>query len=141
MVSDSDISQDLWDDIKSALVAAVPVITSSLATTDTTVASITSTYNDKAPTRPQIVIHPILVDEGDWKFGSVDGKKLINVVVDCYASKTLYVDQLWDQVRNTLVQNTIAGVDLNALTSDYGFSDPGDQKFHVKTATFTYLRE
>jgi hypothetical protein len=140
-INDSTISQDVFDSIRSKVVAASPYVVG--ATTTTTIAaSVLAAYNDKTPARPQIVINPALIDEDEWKFGGLQGKKVINVVVECYYANTLGIDQLWDQVRVALVANDIEGIDLISVTSDYGFaSNPADAKFHVKSGTFTYERE
>jgi hypothetical protein len=81
------------------------------------------------------------LDEAEWKFGGFQGKKVINVVVDCFGSSTLFVDQLWDQVRAALDDNDLSGIDLVAISTDYAFNSPGDQKYHLKSGTFTYERE
>lgn len=139
-INDTSISVSVWDAVKAKLVAAAPTV-SNLSTSATTAASIRAAYNDTEPARPQIILNPAIIDEADWKFGGTQGKKIINVLVECYADKSSYVDQLWDQVRAALVIDDIDGVDLRAIASDYAFSSPGDQKFHMKSGTFTYERE
>jgi hypothetical protein len=140
VIADATISQDVWSAVRTKVVAAAPYVSNS-STAATTAASINSVFNDKTAARPQIIINPALIDEGDWKFGGLQGKKVINVVIECYYSNTLGIDQLWDQVRAALDDNDLDGIDLVAITTDYGFSSPGEQKFHVKSGTFTYQRE
>lgn len=138
MVSDSTLSVDVWNAIKNVLVAA------SLQVTDGTSvisASVRSAYNDETPVRPQIVISPIKYDESGWKFGSSEGHKLININIDCYYKKTLGVDQLFDGVASILKATEIQGVELVGITSDYTFSQGGENKFHLKNGVFTYDRE
>jgi hypothetical protein len=82
-----------------------------------------------------------MIDEDSWKFGGSQGKKMINVVIECYYSNTLGVDQLFDQVRAALDDNDIDGIDLVGISSDYGYNTSAEQKYHVKSGTFTYERE
>jgi hypothetical protein len=140
-ISDTTISQDVFNSIRAKVVAAAPYVYN--ATTTTTVAaSIVASYNDKTPSRPQIVINPALIDENEWKFGSSQGKKVINVVIECYYNNTLGIDQLFDSVRAALVANDIDGMDLMAISSDYGVAtNPADAKYQLKSGTFTYERE
>lgn len=81
------------------------------------------------------------MDEGEWKFGSYEGHKFLNVTVDCYDKRTAGIDELYDQVQYALKNNVISGVQLIAVASDVGFSSVNDNKYHVKTGTFTYDRE
>jgi hypothetical protein len=140
MVSDSTLSTDVFTAIRNVLVASAPYITNS-TTSATSAATINAVYNDKEPQRPQITINPVTFDESEWKFGSIHGHKMINVNIDCYASNTLGVDQLFDQVSASLKGTVIDGMEMVAIASDYGFSSASDAKYHVKSMTLTYDRE
>ncbi len=140
-ISDSRITSSLWDEVRSLLVAAAPYVTISSASTDTVTATITNSYNDRTMSRPTIVINPIPMDEGEWKFGSTEGHKFLPVTIDCYDKRTSGIDELYDQVQYALKTTAIAGVELVAVSSDVGFSSVNDNKYHVKTGTFTYDRE
>ena len=140
MVSDATLSSDIWTEVKNKLVSASIIITNE-TTSSTTAVTINGQYNDKAPTRPQITINPVIIEEGTWKFNVKQGKKLINVVVDCYGKKTLDIDQMDDQVRDILKDNDIGGIDLVGITGDTAFNTSADQKFNLKSSTFTYDRE
>lgn len=140
-ISDSRITSSLWDEIRTVLVASALYVTVSAVSTDTVSATITNQYNDKTPTRPIVVINPIPMDENSWKFGSNQGHKFLNVTIDCYDKRTSGIDELYDQVQNALKTTPIAGVELVAVASDVGFSSVNDNKYHVKTGTFTYDRE
>lgn len=137
-ISDSTLAQNVFTDVRSALVAAS--ITTSIGSTVSS-ANITGQYPDKTVSKPQIVILPIQSDEGDFKFGGTEGKKAINVIIECYSDKSLGVDQLADGVRSTLKANTITGIDLIGFSEDYAFSMPGENKYHLKTLTASYQRE
>jgi uncharacterized protein YaiE (UPF0345 family) len=137
-ISDSTLAQNVFTDVRSALVAAS--ITTSIGSTVSS-ANILAAHPDKVYAKPQIVILPIQSDEGDFKFGGSEGRKAINVVIECYSDKSLGVDQLADGVRAALKANTITGIDLVGFSEDYAFNSPGENKFHLKTLTASYLRE
>lgn len=139
-IADSSINTDVWNSVRTVLVAAAPYITNS-TTSATTAASINAAYNDKSQTKPQIVIYPINKDESLNKFGATSGKSLINIQVECYASNGLGCDQLADQVETSLKTTEIAGIQLIAVGSDISFVNPDEAKFHIKSLTFTYDRE
>lgn len=138
MVSDSTLDTDIWTDIRTILVAA------SLSTTSGTSISsaiITAAYVDKEPNKPQVVIYPISTDETKDKFGSYYGRNMINADIACVGTSSLTVDQLSNQVKSALSETTIDGIDLVGITSDYALQSPGNNKYHMKTMTFSYLRE
>lgn len=137
-ISDSSIAQNVFTDVRSALVAAS--ITTSIGSTVSS-ANITGQYPDKVVSKPQIVILPIAMEEGDYKFSGTYGKRVINVVIECYSDKSLGVDQLADGVREVLVANGITGLSLVGFSEDYAFVMPGENKYHLKTLTASYMRE
>ena len=139
-IANNTLSQNVWTDVKAELVAA-SLETTNPSTSSTTSANITGSYNDKSGAKPQVVISPILMTESDFKFGGTAGKKFINVVIDIYSNKPIYIDQLADQVKAALADNDISGIDLVNVAEDYAFSSPGEQKYHLKSLTFTYVRE
>jgi hypothetical protein len=139
-IADSSVNTDVWNEVRTLIVASAPYITNS-TTAATTAASINAAYNDKSQTKPQVVIYPITKDEDINKFGSNYGKVLINVQVECYAGNSLGVDQLCDQVETSLRATNIPGISLVAVGSDISFVNPNEAKFHVKSLTFTYDRE
>jgi len=140
MVSNSTLSTDIWTDVRTILVAAAPYVTNS-STSATTAASIVAAYNDQDVNRPTIAINPIATNESDYKFGSNEGKKFINVTIDCYYKNTLGVDQLIDQVINALKNTDIDGCEIIATATDYAFNLAADSKYHLKSVTVTYDRE
>jgi len=140
MVTDNTLSVDVFTSIRSLLVATQPFITNS-TTSATTSAEIRATFNDIGAVRPQIILNPIEVEEKEWKFGSFQGKKVINIAVDCYGSNTLGVDQLRDQVEVILKENPITGIDLVGLSTSYAQSLSNDEKYHLVSIIATYDRE
>ena len=139
-ITDSTINSSVWTEVRSKIVAAAPYVTNS-STSATTAAAINAAYNDKIPTRPQIIIHPINMSEGEWKFGGNQGRKFIDIMVDCYYKNSLGIDQMADQVEDTLKTNEIAGIELVGITSDVAFDVSGENKYHLKSITFSYDRE
>ena len=75
-ITDAAIDVDVWNDIRATLVA------------DITDVSLYASYNDKQPTKAQLVLDPVIVNEGFDSFGGTEGKKAITVVVTCYGKNT-----------------------------------------------------
>jgi len=139
-ISDDTLNVDVFNTIRTLLISASPKVTNT-TTLATKTATVLSSYNDESVSVPQIIINPIKIDESEWKFGSFQGKKIINVEIECYYEKSVGVEQLSDIVSKTIKEATITGLDLIAVTSDYAFISPNDNKFHLKTLTFTFVRE
>ncbi len=139
-ISDDTLDTDVFTAIRTKIVAAAPFVTNS-STSATTAASIRAAYNDEGVVRPQIIMNPIEPEEADWKFGSKEGKKFINIVIDCYYSNTLGIDQLAQQVKSVLKDDDILGIDLVGIATDYAFNTANDAKYQLKSLTFTYTRE
>lgn len=139
-ISNSTLSVDVFSEVRALIVANAPFVTNS-TTASTTAASINVAYNDKASTRPQVIINPMTKNEKKDKFGSNEGRKFINIVIECYYSNTLGIDQLADSVEYTLKHNDITGVEMVGVTSDYGFNTVAASKSQLKTLVFTYDRD
>lgn len=133
-ISNSTLTSDVFTDVRAVLVAAN-------ITAESITATVNATYNDRQPQRPQVTIGPATVDEDSFKFGSNEGKKFINIVVGCYYSKTVGVDQMYDQVLVAVKAAEFDGIELVAHGGDYAFNTANDQKFHLKSITFTFDRE
>lgn len=139
-VADSTLKTDLWSEVRSKLVSANLETTNS-SDNSTRTASINASYNDKAGDRPQVIINPAMVSEDTFKFGGIEGRKAISVVIEVIDKNTEYLDQLGDGIRAAMKANDISGVDLVSIEEDYSFSMPGANKYHVLTITAGYLRE
>lgn len=139
MVSHSTFTSDLWTEVKDKLVAATIQTTSSSGVTNTV--SVKPAYSGDEPDTPIIVVHPVVVDESGYSYGGSTGQKTGNVVVDCVASNTMFLDQVGDQVSSALNANDLAGVDLVNYASDFALNAPGQQKYFLKSFTFTYQLE
>lgn len=141
-INDATLETDIWDDVRSVLVTAN--LTTSLvagSVTTTSSANITGAYPDKPTTKPQVVIYPVQYDEGEYKFGSTYGRRMLNVVVECYSDKSVLLDQLSQQVSAALRGTVLDGATLVGTSANYVFSAPGENRMHGKTLTFTYLRD
>jgi len=138
-ISDQTLSSDIWTEIRTVLVNASITVDSKSATIQATNAD--TTDSNGTARKPFIIITPVNLDETKDKFGSNQGKKFINVFIDCIYKNTLYVDSLADQVTYALSENNISGIELIGVTSDYAFTDPNQKKYHEKNLTFTYTRE
>ena len=139
-INNSTISTDVWNTLRSVIVAANPVITNP-QTSATTLASVKASYSDSQPARPQIIIQPIGYDESEYKFGAPVGRRMINVTVECYHEATYGIDQMADIVANAVQSTSINGIELVGITTDYAFNTSADQKYHLKTVTFSFDRE
>lgn len=139
-INNSSISSDIWNTLRSIIVASAPIVTNP-QTGATTLASVRASYNDTECTRPQIIIQPIGYDESEFKFGSAFGRKFINATIECYHSHSYGIDQLSDTVAFAIQSTSIQGMELVGLTTDYAFNTSSDQKFHLKTVTFSFDRE
>lgn len=140
VISDQNISTSVFDEIRTILVAADLKVTNSTTSAETS-ASIVASFNDKDPSRPQVVINPIDYDKGRFKFGDNQGGKFIRVVVECYYKNTLGIDQLSDQVDYAISEATVDGMEMVGVTTDYAFNLNNDNKYHQKSVQFTFDRE
>ena len=138
-ISDQTLSADVWTEIKTVLVNASITVDSKAVTIQATNAD--TTDNNGATRKPFIIIHPINLDETKDKFGSNQGKKFINVFIDCIYKNTLFVDQLADAVTYALSETNISGIELIGVQSDYAFTDPNKKKYHEKNLSFAFTRE
>ena len=142
-ISNETLYIDVWTTLRNIIVASAPFITNSV-TASTSAASIYVAYNDRYPSRPQVIINPIQKTESDYKFGTltIGGKKTINVVIDCFGDKSLYADQLIQAVDYALTSTSIPEIELVGSTSNGAFeSINGGEKLFGQSMTFTYIEE
>ena len=137
-ITDNTITENVWTDVRAALVAASITATSA---TSTDTFNISATYPDNPGNKPYIIINPPIVEESEFKFGGLQGRKSINVLIDIVGPKTYQLQQGMDQVRATLINNAISGIDLIGISMDYAFQAPGQQKYKLASITASYLRE
>lgn len=133
-ISNSTLDVDVWNEVRSTLVAAS-------ITVDSSTVPVRAQYNDKASEKPQIIIIPIDNSEDTFKFGSYDGRQLVNVNIECWAGNTADMDYIADEVKTTLKENPLSGMDIVGISTNYGFNTINDNKYHLKVITFTYMRE
>lgn len=140
-INDQTLYTDVWTTIRNIVVASSPYISNSV-TNATTVASVYASFNDTTPTRPQIIINPIEKSESEYKFGSISGKKSINVIIDCYGTKSVFADQLIQAVDYALASSIPEGIELIGTVSNSPFETlNGTNKLFGQSMTFTYIRE
>ena len=138
-ISNATISSDVWYSVKTAIYNASPTVT--LTGTEVKQASVIPSYKSSRTTTPQIVVNPIEKSESEYKFGANRGRMFINITVDCYYSTTLGVDQLADQVEEAVSNYDFGNMELVAMSSDYAYTDPSAQDFHLKSITFSFDKE
>jgi len=140
-INDSTFYTDLYSAVRTVLVGASLTVTNS-TTAATKVASVLASYNDKQLTSPQVIIEPIDKSEGPrYKFGSNEGRKVINVTVSAYYKSTLGVDQLKEQIEVAMKANEFDELMLVGIGVDNAFMNPNEAKYHSSSITFTYDRE
>jgi len=143
-ITDQNINSDVFTAIRTVIVSANPKVTNS-TTSKTKITSTLAVNNDETISMPQIVIIPADISEGEFKFGGTEGKKLINVGVECYYKNTLGVDQLSDAVKHAIkaacANNTISGMSLVGVSENYALGTTDESKVHLKTIVFTFDRE
>lgn len=134
MVSDSSISTDMWDAIKTICVASLS--TASIS------GSVEAAFTPKKNGKPVVIIPPVKTPKVKNKFGSGNkGRYDMTATVYCYARNTLDVDNLKQAIFNGLDTTPIDGVSLNSLDDDYSFAEINDAVWHLQTITATYNRE
>lgn len=142
-ISDSTLSVDVYNTIRTLLLTpSAPYITNSTSSA-TTSAGVNVSYNDKAPTKPQIIINPATYSESEYRFDNNKvgkGRKLINVTVDCYAGNTLGTDQLSDQILSRISDYKFEGMELVGVITDQAFVNPNVTKYQLKSITLTFDR-
>lgn len=139
-INDSTLDTDVYTAVRNIIVAAAPYVTNS-ATGSTVAAGIESVYNDKKTNKPQVIINPVENSEDNWRFGGTEGKKLINVFVDCYFTRGDGVDQVCQQIKTAVKGTNFDGMDLIGVTTNYAFPLNHENKLHLKTITFNFDRE
>ena len=130
-ISNSTLRTDVFEAVRTTLVAAAITVNSILATVNVD-------WNDKKPQRPQITIEPIGTDESEFKFGSNEGKKFINVPVTCHYGTTAGMDEMADAVSVAIKGTTFDNIELIAISTDFAFNLGNGQKFDSLTTTFSF---
>jgi hypothetical protein len=138
-ITDGNLNVSLFNTIRTAIVSYEPKVTES--TNKYKKASIKAAYDDSKVTTPQVILTPLNITESDYKFGSQEGRKVINVIIECYYTNTLGIDQLSDDVTAAIKGINFGVLDLIGMSSDYAFVNPNEAKFHLKTLVFTFLKE
>jgi hypothetical protein len=136
-ITDNRISTTVWTDVKAALTSATLIASTGSSTSSP---DILGAYNDKHTNHAQVIINPVSLSEGDYKFGGLYGKRNLNVIIEVYHPDAKCVDDLCDQIRVALA-SPIAGMDLRGVNEEPDFYSPGDNKIKSKVIVFNYQRE
>jgi hypothetical protein len=138
-ITDKTLSVSVWDAIKTTITSANIKVGGTAVTVQATHADITD--GSGSSRKHFVIVNPIEVDETKDKFGSNQGKKFINILIDCIDNKTSAIDYIADEVTYALSEANIQGIDLVGVTSSYAFTNPNLIKYHEKNLVFTYTRE
>jgi hypothetical protein len=137
-ISNATLSTDIYSAVRTAIVNASITVSYNSTTIS---ASVVPAYNDEDTSVPQIVVYDSEYDEAEYKFGSNHGKKLINVLVECYFTKGRGTSEMKDKVINAIKDTTFDGMELVAVATDTAFINPNEQKYHLVGINFTFDRE
>lgn len=140
-INDANINTTVYDTIRNILINKVFVTEGG----NKRKAGVEAQYNDTKVATPQIVIIPADISENEYRFGGKYGKKFINISIECYYPNTYGVDSMADQIKELVAiafdEKTVTGMDLVGISENYGFVNANEAKFHLKTITFTFIRE
>ena len=135
VINNSTFYTDLYSAVRTLLVGAS-------LTAESKTAEILASYNDKKTTSPQVIIKPLDKSEGPrYKFGSNEGRKVVNVTLTVYYKNTLGVDELKEQIEAAMKANEFDELMLVGINVDNAFVNPNQAKYHSSSITFTYDRE
>lgn len=141
-IDDDFIKTSVWTDIRGVLVSASIIgSTVSGSVSSTSSASIVGEYSDEHKNKPQVVIHPVVLSEADFKFGGTYGKRTLNVPIECFHSNGKALDYMDDMVSRTLANSTPSGLSLVSVESATDFGTPADNKVKSRMTVFTFTRE
>lgn len=130
-ITDSSIFRNLFTDVRARLVTAL----------DGTGVSVNAVFNDKALTRPQVVLSPAVMTEDNFPFNDTEGTKAITMVVDIWAGTAKDMDTYSDTIITAIKANDIDGISLESVEVSYDFTQSQEDKLHLKTLSCGYVRE
>lgn len=102
--------------------------------------TVTSAFIDKDETFPQVVIHPVDVDNSDFTFDKSLMYREIRVLIEVYSKKRKDLDQMADKILSTIEAGSTAGMRLVDTNENTAMNAPAGLKLHSKSITLTYVR-
>ena len=123
-INNTTFYTDLYTEVRTVLLAA------SITNPDGDTPEVLGSYNDKKATRPQIIIEPANLSEARYKFGSTEGKKIVNLTITIYDKKRGNVNSVLQQVQAAIKANDFDDLMLTEMSTDDAFVNPNDAKYH-----------
>lgn len=134
-ISDSTLRQNIYESCYDLLVSTIA------SSTATIYGGFPDFNNDKnSKTFPFIILNPVSVSTNTFDIGRSSSNKNITVVVELYTKKNKDLDILSDSITYAFHNTTLAGLQLQEISEDYGVVFPNDDKVKQKTITITFLR-
>jgi len=138
-ISNSSLRNSIYTEIKALLVAA------SLEYYDNTNTGVSGVnifgaYTDKTTNLPEVVINTANIGKDEFSFNRTQNTNTIQVMLDIYTKKTKNIDYILDQIDNISGLKTISGLLLTGWDEVPAFSNPNENKVHLKSITLTFKR-
>ena len=103
-------------------------------------ATVVAAYNDEINSYPLVVVNPVDKGRDNPTYDRTYWTNGLTVNIDIFAKKNKEVDQLADEIDTLISPLKILGVQLSGLTESRGYPTTNDNKLHLKTMIFTYMR-
>lgn len=126
----ANVYETVWD-----LINAVSWGLSSSSTV-----TVTAAFIDADKALPQVVIHPVDVDNSDFTFDKSSMYREIRVLIEVYSKKRKDLDQMSDVILSTMETASTPGMRLVDTGENTAMSTPAELKVHSKAISLTYVR-
>lgn len=102
--------------------------------------SVKASYTADTKNLPEIVLYPIDVDNTNFNMGQTNPDREVRVMVEVYTTKMKDLDILADDI-DGLLDDTISGLSLLGKNDSTAFETTNQNKLHLKTLTYTFMRK
>lgn len=102
--------------------------------------TVTAAYIDSDSSFPQVVIYPVKVDKEDYTYDRTYSKATIMVMIEIYTKKAKELDQINDEIDPLMQSLKMNSLQLINTSEDIALSTDNDNKIHLKTLNYTYIR-
>jgi hypothetical protein len=134
VISNTSLRSNVYETVYDLLTNNIGSYTSSSQPT------VKASYTSDSKNLPEIVLYPVDVDSLDFNFGQSSPSREVRVMIDVYSKKMKDLDILADNIDN-LLYTKISGLQLIGKSESTAFETPNNNKLHLKTLTFTFLRK
>ena len=130
-IADSTLRANVYEHIYDLLTAAH--LASSTAT-------VTAAFIDDDEAFPQVVLHPIDVEDDEFTFSQSDSRASVQLLIEVFTKKNKQQDQIADAIGALLKSTKVAGLSLVGMRGGVTFDTQSNSKLHVRALTITYVR-